>query len=248
MTAAPSVSVADLMVFEGNAGIRTAWVSVDLSAASNKSVAIAFRTENGSATAGVDYQAVSGTLTFAPGQTRKTVAVPVYGDRAVEADETFAVRLLSTSRGKIADGFGVVAIADDEPRVSVSDASEYESCGCSGVTTPLTFTVSLSRAYDQPVTVGYATEDYTATVVGGDYQAASGTLTFAPGETSKTIVVAVLGDALAEYDEAFFVNLTSSLVGSLADAQGAGWILNDDGDLGGPGGECTPDHPYYPNC
>jgi chitinase len=249
LSAAPSVSVGDLTVTEGNAGSENALVSLSLSGASNKSVAVSFRTEAGTAAAGVDFQSVSGTLTFAPGQTRKTIAIPIKGDRAVEAAETFSLLLLSTSRGKIADGLGVVTIVDDEPRVSISDASELEGCGCGGVTTPLTFTVSLSAAYDQTVTVGYATADVSAKVADGDYAAAAGTLSFAPGETSKTITIDVFGDTAVEFDEMFVVDLlSSSLSGSLVDAQGTGWIVDDDSAT--PPGDpyCTPDHPYYPNC
>ena len=255
MSAAPSISVGDLTIAEGNDGTRTALVTVSLSAASHKAINVNFRTENGTATAGSDYQAVAGTLTFARGERQKTIAVPVYGDRAVEANETFSVRLLSTSRGKIADGLGVVTIRDDEPRISISDASTLEGCGCFG-TTPLTFSVSMSMAYDQAVTVTYATLDGSATVADSDYTAASGTLTFAPGETSKTITIDVLGDKTVESDELFYVDLTSSLAGSIARGRGAGWILDDDGtppeDPGDPGdpppGECTPDHPNYPLC
>jgi chitinase len=249
MSAAPSVSVGDLTVTEGSGGTRTALVDVSLSTASNKSIAVSFRTENGSAVAGADYQAGSGTLTFAPGQIRKTVAVPVYGDRAAEANEMFGVRLLGTTRGSIADGFGAVTIIDDEPRVSISDVYEMEGCGCGGVTTPLVFTVSLATAYDQPVTVNYATADNTATAASGDYRAASGALTFAPGETSKTITVEVFGDTAVEFEETFFVGLSGlSLAGSIVDGRATGWIGDDDGAV--PPGDpyCTPDHPYYPNC
>lgn len=249
MSAAPFVSVGDLTVTEGSGSTRTAMVEVSLSAASNKAVAISFQTENGSALAGADYQAVSGTLTFARGQTRKTVAVPVFGDRTVEANEIFSVRLLSTSRGKIADGFGTVTIVEDEPRVSISDVYEMEGCGCGGVTTPLVFTVSLETAYDLPVTVNYATADNTATAFSGDYQAASGALTFAPGETSKTITVDVFGDTVVEFDETFLVNLDGlSLAGSITDGQATGWIGDDDGAVEPSDPYCTPDHPYYPAC
>jgi hypothetical protein len=253
MSAAPSVSVGDLTVTEGHDGVRTALVTVSLSAASHKLVSVRYRTENGTATAGSDYQSVAGTVTFARGETRKTIAVPVFGDRAIEPAETAFVRLLSTSRGRIADGLGVLTLLDDEPRVFISDASTPEGCGCFG-TTPLTFTVSLSTAYDEAVIVNYATADVTATVADGDYAAASGTLTFAPGETLKTITVDVLGDVMVEGDELFLVNLTSSLAGSLADGQAAGWIFDDDAavppedptDPTDP--ECTPDHPNYPLC
>ena len=81
--------------------------------------------------------------------------------------------------------------------------------GNSGTRT-LTFTVTLSAASDAPVSVDYATADGDATVAGGDYLAKSGTLTFAPGETSKTFTVTVKGDRLGESDESFLVNLVGA--------------------------------------
>ena len=92
----------------------------------------------------------------------------------------------------------------------------------------MTFTVTLSAASDAPVTVTYATADGTATVAGGDYQAATGTLTFAPGQTSKTITVLVNGDRLAEADEYFFVNLTGATNAGIANGSGFGTILDDE--------------------
>ena len=87
--------------------------------------------------------------------------------------------------------------------------------------------MSLSAAYGQPVTVHYATADGTATA-GSDYTAASGDVTFAPGETSKTITVAVLGDRLAEPTETFVVNLSGPTNAIIADGQGVGTILDDE--------------------
>jgi hypothetical protein len=252
MSAPPSVSVSDLTIAEGNSGTRTALVTVSLSGASQKSVAVNFRTENGTAVAGSDYQSVAGSVTFARGETRKTIAVPIYGDRLVEANETFSVRLLSTSWGRIGDNLGVVTIIDDEPRIFISDASALEGCGCFG-TTPLTFTVSMSTPYDQAVSVNYTTVDGTATVADGDYAGATGTLTFAPGETTKTITVNVLGDIVPESDELFFVDLSgSSLAGNIVNARGTGWIFDDDTSPPPPvdptDPTCTPDNPYYPHC
>ena len=82
-------------------------------------------------------------------------------------------------------------------------------------TTAVTFTVSLSTASGLPVTVNYATADGTAKAL-GDYAATGGTLTFAPGETTKTIVVAVVGDATYEANETFFLNLSGPANASLA--------------------------------
>ena len=92
--------------------------------------------------------------------------------------------------------------------------------------------VSLSAASAQTVTVGYATADGTATAP-ADYSPASGTLTFSPGQTSKTIQVRVYGDRTAEADETFFVNLSNASGATIGDGQGVGTILNDDGSPGG---------------
>src|SRR5262249_24472475 len=157
------------------------------------------------ATAGSDYQATSGTLTFATGQTSQTVSVLVNGDRLPEPDESFVVNLSNPTNATIADGQGLGTIRDDEPRLSIG--GETRSGGNSG-TKPFDFTVTLSAAYDQPVTVNYARADGTATAP-SDYTAASGTLTFAPGQRSKTVTILVKGDRVAESDETFFVNLSN---------------------------------------
>ena len=90
---------------------------------------------------------------------------------------------------------------------AIDDVSQAE--GSSGVL-PMTFTVSLSQPSPETVTVSYATADGTATIAGGDYVAASGFVTFAPGETSKPIVVSIVGDTTPESDETFFVDLTGA--------------------------------------
>jgi hypothetical protein len=91
-----------------------------------------------------------------------------------------------------------------------------------------TFTVTLSAPSTVPVTVSYATADGTAKVSDNDYTAASGTLTFAPGQTSKTIIVLVNGDRRREGNETFFVELVDAVFATIADGQGIGTIRNDD--------------------
>src|SRR5213078_198155 len=93
----------------------------------SNAVSVNYRTADGTATAGSDYNAVSGTLTFAKNQMSKTILVPVIGDRVPEPDEYFFVRLDSAKAGaKIANGQAVVTIVDDEPRVSIYSASIQE--------------------------------------------------------------------------------------------------------------------------
>src|SRR5262249_59386663 len=165
-------------------------------------------------------------LTFACNEKSKSLLVPVIGDRLPEADESFFVRLSNARGARITDGEGIVTVVDDEPRVSIGDASGPE--GNSG-TTAFTFTVSLSVAYDVPVTVNYATRDGSA-AAGSDYAAASGAWTFDPGQpTTRTITVLVNGDNLAEPHESFFVNLTTpNSYAEISKGVAVGTIVDDE--------------------
>jgi hypothetical protein len=221
-----SLAVADVTIVEGDTGTRNALVTVRLSAPVSQTVRVDYDTANGSARAGSDYTAVSGRLTFAPGETRKAILVPVTGDQLGEPDENLCVNLSGAKQATIADGRGVVTIEDDEPHISITDVSAKE--GSSG-TTPLTFTVSLSAVSAEPVSVNFATANGTATTADSDYLAQSGTVTFAPGETSRTITVEIQGDAIAETDETFFVNLSGPAADVfIADGQGRATILDDE--------------------
>jgi hypothetical protein len=113
------------------------------------------------------------------------------------------------------------------PSLSINNVAQMN--GTSG-TTRFTFTVTLPAASINPVTVPYATADGTATVADNDYTPASGTLTFSPGQTQQTITVLVNGDAVAEPNETFHVNLGSPTNTVLGTSQGTGTI--EDGYIG----------------
>ncbi|MGI8689632.1 MAG: Calx-beta domain-containing protein [Thermomicrobiales bacterium] len=117
-----------------------------------------------------------------------------------------------------------------QPIVTIGNVSQNE--GNSG-TTPFVFTVTLSAASGQTVTVNYATADGTATTADNDYQAQNGALTFAPGVTTQTITVLINGDTKAEPDETFTVVLSSPANATIAAGGGigSGTIINDDGGL-----------------
>ena len=101
--------------------------------------------------------------------------------------------------------------------------------GKKGQTTLFTFTVTLSAAYDQAVTMSYRTVNGTATTSDSDYVAKTGTLTFAPGETTKTITIEVKGDSKKEANETFYLDLFDNSSNSLfTKNRGIGTILNDD--------------------
>ena len=223
----PSLRIGDVTVTEGNAGTTDAVFTVTLSAASTETITVVYATADGTATAGSDYNSTNGTLTFAPGQTSKTVTVPLNGDRLGEPHETFNVNLSRASNATIADGQGNGTILDDEPRISINNVSKSE--GKNRKTTLFTFTVTLSTAYDQAVSMSYRTADGTATTSDGDYTAKTGTLTFSPGETTKTITIEVKGDGKREANESFALELFGASSNALLlDAVGLGTILNDD--------------------
>jgi hypothetical protein len=137
------------------------------------------------------------------------------------------VNLTAATGANITDSQGVGTIVDDEPRISISDVSKLE--GKKGKTTQFTFTVTLSAAYDQPVTVSFQTVNGTARTGDNDYVARTGTLTFAPGETTKTITVEVKGDSKREANETFYLDLFELSSNALFTKKRAiGTIWNDD--------------------
>lgn len=111
-----------------------------------------------------------------------------------------------------------------QPTISISDATVNEG---NGGTTSATFNVTLSSASTQTISVNYATANGTAGSP-SDYVGASGTVTFAPGQTSQPISIQVVGDTTVEANENFFVNLSAPVNATLADSQGLGTIINDD--------------------
>ena len=174
--------------------------SITLMARALTEVTVNYATMDDTAVAGEDYGPVEGTLTFAPGETAKTIRVAVVDDALDEADEEiFAVTLSGPSGATLAHSLatGVIRDNDEPPALSVADAAGDEDVGA------LDFAVTLSAPSGIEVSVSYATADGTA-AAGGDYAAAMGTLVFAPGEVTQTIRVAILDDALHEADEETF--------------------------------------------
>jgi hypothetical protein len=225
---APSLSINDVSAIEGNSGTTSFMFTVSLSNPGSQAITVNYATANGTATtADNDYSLTSGTLTFNPGETSKPITVLVNRDTKFEPDETFFVNLFSPVNATIGDTQGQGTITNDDavPSISISDVTANE--GNSGPTS-FTFTVSLSNASYQTVTVNYATADGTATTANNDYLSNSGTLIFAPGEASESIIVTVNGDMLNEPDETFFVDLSAPTNATIADNQGKGTITNDD--------------------
>ena len=232
VTIAPRLEILDASVTEGNSGLVNPVFTVQLTGASTTPVSATLTTSNGTATAGADYQATNGTVTIPAGTLSVTVPVQVFGDLLDEPDETFTATLSAPSGAAIGDGTATGTIVDDDPppALSVNDVSLVE--GNLG-TTAMEFKVALSSASAKTIGVAFATADTGATA-GVDYQTATGTLTFNPGETLKSVLVQVVGDTAFEPTETLSLTLSSPVDATIADGVGVGTILNDDAQSGGP--------------
>lgn len=217
----PALTIDDVGAPEGG----TVSFSVRLSETGANEVSVDYATANGTATAPHDYAAASGTLTFAPGEGAKSVTIATATDTLDEANETFVVVLSNPRNATVAHGTGTATIGDDDapPSVSVSDVTVPE--GDSGSVTA-TFTLALSAQSGQPLTVEYTTADGSAEA-GRDYSAAAGSVTFAAGETTKTVLVAITPNGTDELDRSFFLRVGGSSV-VVADGEGVATIEDDD--------------------
>ncbi|MBV9251501.1 MAG: hypothetical protein JO227_19915, partial [Acetobacteraceae bacterium] len=181
--------------------------------------------------------APSGTLTFAAGETSKTITVDVFGDSTVHADEGFTVSLSSPSSGAVVGNASASGtIRNDEAALYIAATDADKGDGQPGATTPFTFTVTRSGDTSVAHTVHWAVtgsgaNPATAADFVGDVLP-SGTVSFAPGQTRQTITVNVAGDNTVEPDEGFTVSLSAPSIGAvIGTAAASGTIRNDDASL-----------------
>lgn len=209
----PLISVENIAVEEGDSDKTTASFTVSLSTASASEVSVDYATSDVNAEAGKDYTAATGTLKIPAGQKSGIINVDVSGDKVYEVDETFKLNL-SNSQGADIDaskGTAICTIKDNDPIPALKFEGEVPvkvsvKEGDSG-TTQQELKVELEAAFEKEVIIDYVTEDGTATTADHDYIALSDKLKFAPGETTKSIIVSVVGDKTGEPDESFYVTL-----------------------------------------
>ncbi len=193
---------------------------------------INYATSDGTATAGSDYTAASGTLTFAEGESSKTFTVPVTDDTASETDETLTLSLSSPTGGALlgVPTSATLTIKDNDKSVFQFGSAFYSANETGG---QVVLTVTRTGNASSATEIGYATSDGTATEM-SDYNLTLGTLRFASGETEKQLVVLVTNDAFVEPDETFLVNLTPTSSGDLGTTATATVTLHSDDATPGP--------------
>lgn len=193
----------------------------------SSSFSVNYSTANSSAVAGSDYTATSGTLTFAAAEMSKTVSVGTIDDSSVESSEIVLLNISGATGGAtISTSQASGTISDNDtyppPSFSISNAAAVTEGGT------LVYTVTKTSPVSFAYSVDYATANGSA-AAGSDYNAASGTLSFAVGETSKTISVTTIDDGAYEAAETVLVNLSNATGGAtIVDTQGSGTINDND--------------------
>jgi hypothetical protein len=225
--ALPTVSIANPATTGEPSTPTTVNFTVTLSAVSGRAVTVDYATADGTAedeNGGGDYVADTATLTFTEGETVKSIPITVNGDSLDEDDESFSVTLSNETNSTIDTATATLTISDndDEPTLSIdSPTVDEDTAGAA------TFTATLDNASGRELTVDYTTADDTATAP-DDYTAASGTLTFAAGETTQTFDVTVVADTTDEDDETVAVTLSGGVNVQLASASATLTITDDD--------------------
>ncbi|HEX8148507.1 MAG TPA: Calx-beta domain-containing protein [Pyrinomonadaceae bacterium] len=210
--ASPRLSVSDASVGEGDGLTAQLTFVVTLSEPSQRTITARVVTQNGTATGGPfsppgsDFEHLDGTYTFPPGSTRGLLQVNVWPDTTAEPDETFTVVFSNPTAVEIEDGVGVGTIVDDDGATFTKvqfAASTYTASEAAG---RLDVQVTRTGDLSGPSSVSFWTIDFQASSR-TDYGPLTGFLSFAPGESSKTIPVFVTDDALREDDESFLLLL-----------------------------------------
>ncbi|WP_321528486.1 Calx-beta domain-containing protein [Sedimenticola selenatireducens] len=191
--------------------VATLNVTVTRSGGSAGAVSVDYATSDGTAIAGQDYQATSGTLDFADGETSQSFSVVVLDDALYEGDESFSISLSNPQGGATLGALqsAQAVVLDDDPAPqpgTLALASGSYSVSEGGAS--IQFTVQRSAGSDGVVTVDYATADGSATA-GSDYTASAGTLTLLDGQVSASFSVTILDDSEFEGDEEFGVTLSA---------------------------------------
>ena len=226
---ATSFAIAASSTIEGGTVTFTVTRSGNLSGSASAAWAVSGGSAN--ATDFVGGVLPTGTVTFAAGESSKTVTVNVVGDTVGEADETFNVTLANVTGATVTTATASATILNDDALLNIATVTASAAEGSSG-STPFGFTITRSGNTAGIASVKWAVSGGSA--VAADFSGSvlpSGTVSFAAGETTKTITVNVAGDTALEADESFNVVLSAASGATLGTATASALILNDDAQL-----------------
>ena len=168
----PGISIGNATVVEGHSGSINAVFTVTLSAVSDMTVTVSYATANGSASAGADYTAASGVLTFTPGTPSQAVNVAVLGDFAFEPNETFALNLSAPVNATILDGQGVGTIVDDDTVPAELSITKTDGLTTASPGQAITYTIVARNAGPNPVTGATVADILPASLPGATWNCA----------------------------------------------------------------------------
>jgi YD repeat-containing protein len=219
----PSFSIGDASGTEGG----TLLFTVTKTGATSQSHTINYGPLDGDAWYGHDYTVTGSTLTFAPSETTKTISAPTIDNSVAEPVETFRMNIQDASGGAtISDSQGIGTINDNDTASAPTSFSINDATATEGGT--LVFTVTRAGGTSQTQTISYGPLDGDAWY-GSDYTVTGSTLTFAPGETTKTISAPTINNTVAEPTEFFRMNIYDASGGAtISDSQGIGTINDND--------------------
>ncbi len=225
----PFFTISNPTIVENNSGTNNLIFKVTLSTTSTQTITVNYATADNTATAGSDYTATTGTLTFTPGQISQDIIISVNGDTAIEPDETFLINLSNPSNALITDNQGLGTITnDDGDNISVTLAVSPSSVTEDG-TANLVYTFTRTGVTTDALTVNYTlggtatlNTDYTRT-------GTTNTVTFAANSSTATVTVDPTADTTVESNETVALTLASGTgytVGTTTAVTGT--ITNDD--------------------
>lgn len=229
----PRITVDDAVVDERG---KTASFQVWLSQPATSAVSVSYATANGTALAGSDYTAANGLLSFAPGERVKTVTVAITDDSLSETDETFKLLLSNASNGSLLQATGTARIGANDgatvgsPYVVAEPIAADESQALTG------FVVRLSAPSTNEVRVDFDTLNGSANYSSSspDFQRHTGTLVFAPGETTAFIPVILTPDTSAEKPEVFWLELDNPVNATVQQRFTPAQLIDNDSSAGKP--------------
>jgi hypothetical protein len=215
---------------EGDAGTQSVEFDVTLAQATSVEARLDYATADGTARAGQDYAATSGTITFSPGETVQTIAVEVNGDTTVEPNENFFVDVSSPDGLLVTTRRGVGTIVNDDPVPSLQFSTPTYAAREGSAQAVIA--VTRTGAAQPPVTVDYVAAPGTASAP-EDFVAVAGTLTFKAGQVVSTFTVPIVNDTLSDPGETVDLTLTNPAGGAVLGVRQTALLTIADDDLAG---------------